>query len=65
MVVGGGEAAIHCDVQSILTRSGGPDYLLYHQRHGISQIIARLWKAPPIPFCAFRLSAVIPVDGFL
>lgn len=55
----------HPHVQSILTRSGGSDDLLYHQGHAIPQVITGLGKAPPVPLRAFRLGAVIPMDDLL
>lgn len=55
----------HPHVQSILTRSGGSDDLLYHQGHAVPEVITCLGKAPPVPLCALRLSAVIPMDDLL
>lgn len=55
----------HPHVQSILTRSGGSDDLLYHQGHAVPQVITCLGKAPPVPLRAFRLGAVIPMDDLL
>lgn len=55
----------HPHVQSILTRPGGSDDLLYHQGHAVPQVITCLGEAPPVPLRAFRLRAVIPMDDLL